>query len=120
MTGEGVAAPDAGDRALDDIGERAVVLNKIEVRRREVFQVIAEVADDGDGLEENLRQDDGGAEVEVDAAVIQLLDKGAEQAKILQRRLPQAGAVSVPVHVNNIGADGDVSSQRHTSLIGGT
>src|SRR6185369_12521423 len=56
MACEGEAATRAGDRTADDVGERAIGLQKIEIRRCEVFQFVAEITNNGHRFQEDLRQ----------------------------------------------------------------
>ena len=59
MTGQGKAATrSGGGRSTHDIGERAVMLDKIEVCGRKIGERITEIAHDRDGFQKNLRQND--------------------------------------------------------------
>ena len=76
--GGGVFAGCGGRWTPDDVLQRAVMLQKIEIGGGDRAQRRAEIARDGDGLQKNLRQDHRGAPVEIDAAGMHLADKRAE------------------------------------------
>src|ERR1044071_1351755 len=119
MSGDGEAATcAAAGRAADDVGERAVGLYEVEVGRREVFQRVAEVADERDALEEDLGQDHGRADVEVDAAAAHSTHKLREQAEVRVRRRAQGRAVGLRVAVRDVRPDGDVRGEGDASAVG--
>lgn len=89
MAGDGVAAGflgfgfvtltgRGGGGALDDVLQRTIVLEEIEIRRGNGAQGSSKIADHGDGFEKNLGEDDGGAPVEIRAAGMHFANEGAE------------------------------------------
>ena len=92
-------------RALDYIHARAVVVEEIEVDGGETGQRMAEVAHRRDGLQENFGQHHGRTDVQINAAIVQLAQQGAEEAEIVVRGAPMAApsaagwvcGVSVPM-----------------------
>ena len=93
--------PDQSDAApartrvgpLHDVDARAVVLNEIQIGRRELFQAVTEIAHHRNRLQEYFRKDHGGSDVDVDPAVVQPGNEAAKQAEIImagsaQRRRP--------------------------------
>src|SRR3984893_15786925 len=65
--------------------QRTVVLNKVEVGSGDRAKRKAQVAHDGDGFQENLWEQNGGAPIQIDAAGVHLLHQGAEEAEIAIR-----------------------------------
>src|SRR2546423_14435060 len=87
VAGDGEAAPRAAARgASDDVCEWAVGLYEVEVGGREVFERMAEVAHERHALEEDFRQHDRRAYVEVDTAAVHAPHKLCEQAEVRVRR----------------------------------
>ncbi len=71
MAGDGIAvAAGAGVGPLDDVEFRAVVLQEIEIRGGEIRERISQIADHGNGLQEDFRQQDRGADIEINAAIV--------------------------------------------------
>src|SRR5690348_3049757 len=64
--------------ALDDVLQRAVMLEKIEIGGRDGTKRNAQIANDSDSLEKNFRQDDRRAPIEIDAAGVHPANKRAE------------------------------------------
>src|SRR5438105_1469593 len=102
------AARAAARRAADDVGERAVRLYEVEVGGREVFERVAEVAHQRHALEEDFRQHDRRADVQVDAAAVHAPHEFGEQAEVRVRRRAQGGDVRARVEVRDVRADGEV------------
>ena len=69
------------------------------------------IARERDGLEEHLGQDHGRAAVQVHAA-FEPRDVRDEIAEVAQAAFAERGARRVVVHVNDVGADGDVDGDR--------
>ena len=90
VAGQGDARP-AG--AVQHVKPSTVLLLKIEVGGGHAVKRKAQVARDGDRLQEDLGHDDGTSQIEPDAS-LEPGDQAAEGAKIGQRGLPQGGAVS--------------------------
>src|ERR1700734_1443581 len=94
MAGDGVAvAAGTGMWAFNNIELRPVVLEKIEVGGGEIRERIAKVADHRHGFQEDFREHDSRAYVQIDASVVDVLDERAEQAKIMMRGAAQGFAV---------------------------
>src|SRR5215472_4014107 len=75
MAGERVAASTRQSVGpLDDVDAWPIVLQKIEIHGSEVAQVMAQIADAGDGLQEDFRHYHRGARVDVDSAAIEPCD----------------------------------------------
>ena len=104
MAGERVAAAaGVGVGPFDDVDRGTVVLEKIEVDGGEVAEGIAEIADDADGFKEDFGHDDGGADVEIDAAFVEAADHFAEEAEVVVRRFAYRGAICAGVSVGGVG-----------------
>src|SRR5690348_10459034 len=124
MAGDGVASGSFGGvrifggrrGALDDILQRAIVLEKIEIGRRDGTKRSAQIANNSDSLEEDFRQDDSRAPIEIDAAGVHPADEGAEEAEIMMRRRAEIFAGGSAMHVRNIGADGEMDGNRNRSF----
>src|SRR5947209_1611265 len=87
MTRDGeAAARTAARRTADDVRQWAIGLYEVEVGGREVFERVAEVSDERHAFEEDFRQHDRRADVEIDAAAVQAPDEFGEQAKVRVRR----------------------------------
>ena len=76
--GFAIFAGRAGGGALDDVLQRAIVLEEIEIGRGDGTKRRAEIADHGDGFEKNLGQNDGGSPVEIHAAGMHFANECAE------------------------------------------
>ena len=84
-------AAELGRAALDVLG-RAVVARHVEGRGGEALDLVAEIARDGQRLEENLGHDDGAADVQHDAA-LELRADGGECLEIAIGRFAEHRAV---------------------------
>src|SRR6266436_5770316 len=100
---------------LHYILQRTVVLNKVEVRRGNGAWWNAKIAHDGNGFEKNLRQQDGGAPIEINAAGMHLLHKRAEQTKVAMSGIAKRCAVGCWMHVRDVRADGQMN--RHGNAV---
>jgi len=101
----------AGGRSLQDVDRGPVVPDEIQVHRREVIQPMAQIAGQSDGLQEHLRQNHGGAGVDVYPA-LQPGHLSGQNAEIQERRRSGAGGVEPRMHVNDVRADRDVNRHR--------
>ena len=109
VAGESVAAAACvGVGAFDDVDSGAVVLEEVEVDGGEIAERVAEVANDANGFEKDFGHDDGGPDVEIDAAFIEAADHFAEEAEVVVGRFADGSAVSAGVGVRGVGTDGDV------------
>src|SRR6266566_3012601 len=111
-----VAAGGSGG-TLHYILQRAVVLNKVEVRRRNGTERYAQVAHHRNGLQKNLRQQHRRTPVEIDAAGMHLLNERAEEAKIAMRRIAKRRAFRRRVHVRNVRADSEMHRHRDAVFV---
>ncbi len=108
-----------GRGALDDVLQRTVMLQEIEIRGGDGAKRRAEIARDGDSLQKDFGQNDGGAPVQINAAGMHSADESAEQFEIVVRGSAEVFAGSGAMNVRNIRADGDVDSHRNFFAIGG-
>ena len=74
---------------------------------------MAEVPPQRQRFQKDFWQNDGGSDVEVHPA-FHLGNHGCQAPKVEQRRGPDSGSISRGVHVDNIGADGDVHRDGQT------
>ena len=95
-----------------------VVLHEVHVHRREVLQRVAEVPGKGDGLEEKLGQEHGRTEIDIDAA-LEIGNKGTEGEKVVLGSCSRCPAVEGRVHVDDVGADGDMDRDRNAEAVAG-
>ena len=105
-------------RPLQHVDALTVLRLLVHVDRHQAVEVVAEVAGHADRLEQDLRQHHGAAEVDPDA-VLHRRDHGAQPAEVDQRRLAQGGAGNVRVHVDDVGAQGDVDGAGDAGAVGG-
>src|SRR5688572_29174731 len=82
MAGEAVASADAVGGALHDVGVRPVGLDEVHVHGGEVRDLVPEVARERDRLQEDLRQQHRGADVQVDAPPAEARDDAGEDAEV--------------------------------------
>lgn len=86
MSGQGnPTAAGPGDRPGHDIGLGSMHAKKVDVDRRQAFESNALIPDERDGLEENLRQHDGGTAIQVDPPA-KLRDRRRKKPKIAKTR----------------------------------
>ncbi len=95
---------------------RGLVVNGVAVDRREVLHPMAQVAGDGEGLEENLEANHGRAKVEENTA-LQIGHRRTVDFEILAAGPSQSGEVALRVLVDDVGAQGDVDSHRHAQSV---
>src|SRR6266404_168293 len=114
-----VLAGCGGRWALHYILQRTVVLNEIEVCRGDWPQWHAEISNDGDGFQENFRQEHGGTPIEIYAARVHSFHERAEEAKVEMRGCAERGSVRGGMHVRNISADGEMNGDRYFVLVSG-
>ena len=94
-----------GDRSFHDIRIRSVVLDEIKVGSCEILERNTEITHDRHRLQKDFRQGYGGTNVEIDAATIQFLYDGGEQAKVTMRGLANACPVGIGMQMNDVGAN---------------
>src|SRR5690348_14589342 len=80
-------------RPLHDIDPWPVVLEEVEIRRREAGQWMPQVAYRRYSLQKYLRQQHRRTHVEVDASIVQLCHQRAEQAEIAMTGRADCSAV---------------------------
>ena len=100
------------------VDARAVLRLLVEIDRHQAVEIVAEIVGDGDRLDEDFRHDDGAAEVHPDA-VGHRGDDAAQAAEIDERGFAEGGAGDVRVHVDDVGAEGDVDGAGDAGAIGG-
>ncbi len=66
VAGQGITPPRPGGGAAHHVGKRPVVLDKIQVHRGQGRGLMAQVAGQGEGLQEDLRDDHRGPQVDID------------------------------------------------------
>ncbi len=115
---EGDAAAGEAGRPLDDVALGPVLAHEIEVHRRQPRDAVAQIAGDGERLQEDLGQDHGRADVE-DDAVLQPGHEPAERLEVAVARLAEGGTVGARMHVVDVGADRDVDGDRESEAMGG-
>src|SRR5215469_1629984 len=93
-----------GGGTLHYILQRAIVLNKVEVGRRNRREWYAQVAHQRNSLQKNLRQQHRRTPVEINAAGMHPLNERAEEAKIAMRCIAKRRAFRRRVHVRNVRA----------------
>jgi len=81
MTGELVALTALQGWAGNHVGQRAIVLDKVQIDRRQVLHRMAEIARQAQALEKNFGQHDRGAEIQVNPPAESRDDRG-ERAEI--------------------------------------
>src|SRR5438477_208451 len=86
------------------------MLNKVEIRRREFFKTISEIAHQRYGLQEDFRQNDCGADIQVNASTIKVSGHGTEEAKIPIAGFAEVLSGCLRMSVNDIRAQGHVHS----------
>src|SRR5262245_7157966 len=101
------AAAAGGRRAADAVHGRPVVAHEVHVDGGDASHPPADVAREVERLHEHLGEHDGGPEVQVDAAV-EVGDHAGEKAEVAQAALADGRACGVGMHVDDVGADGDV------------
>src|SRR5213076_480474 len=109
MTGELDAAAAGQRRSLDHVDAGPVVALHVAVARGEVLRLpTTQIACDGQGLEEHFGHDDGAAQVQDEAAVIERGKGPGESLEVAVARSAEYRAVGRRVLVNDFGADGGV------------
>src|SRR6478736_7726102 len=120
VSGDLVALPTVERGALYDVHARTVVALHVKVGRDEVTRAaVVQIARDGEGLEKNLGHDHGAAQVQHDAAVVNVGERRREAAKIAVTRVADRGAVRRRVLVNDLGAQRRVDGRGNSQLHGG-
>ena len=120
MPGEGIAAAAVLGWAPHHVGVRAVVLQHVQVDGDEALDRVPGVAAQGQCLEEHFRQEHGGADVPITAAVVQAAQQQGEALKIRIGRGAEQGGVGTGMHVDGVGADGHVHRNRHLAGMRGS
>src|SRR5437899_3417261 len=118
MAGEGEAAAAALRRSVDDVHAWAIVADEVHVGGGEIFDPVPEVAREVEGLEENFGHHDRGAEVEDDAAR-ELGGNRGEAMEVGHARGTDGSAVGVGMHMDDVGAEGDVNGRGDAGFVRG-
>src|SRR5215470_513667 len=108
MAGERKTAASAGHRPSHYIGQWAILMYEIEIRRCKVRQPVSQVAHYGNGLEKYFGQYYCRPQVQIDSAIIQIPDDRTQQQKVLIGSLPDCRATGARVNVDDVRADRDV------------
>src|SRR5262249_4062559 len=111
MPGEMDAHAAAGRWSPDHVHRGTVMPVEVHVYRGETTDRMAQVAREVERLDEDLRQDDGRAEIQVDAPAEPRND-GSEEPEITQAPGADRRAVGARMHVHDVGADRDVDRRR--------
>src|ERR1044071_2101126 len=112
MPGEGVAVTGAiRYGAADDVCQRAIGLNEIEIGGRDVCQCVSEIAYQRDGFEKNFGKHDCRADVQINSAAVHASDHLGKQAKIRVRRFAKSRAVPRWMKGRDVRATRDVSGE---------
>lgn len=107
------------DGPLNDILERAIMLNEIEVGGCDGLERHSKVAHDGNGLKKNFRQKHSRSPIQVDTARVHLFHETAEQSKIEKSGGAEARPVGGRVHMRNVGTDRQMDGNGDAILVRG-
>ena len=120
VAGDLVTLPPVEGGPLHDVHARAVVTLHVEVAAREAVRtaIAAEVARDGERLEEDLGHDHRAAEVEHDAAVVEADDRVREPAEVAMAGVADRGTVGGRMLVDDLGAERGVHGDGHAEPMG--
>src|SRR5215475_2776483 len=111
MPGEMDADATAGRWTPDHVHRRTVMPVEVHVYRGETADRMAQVAREVERLDEDLGEDDGRAEIQVDAPA-EPRDDGREETEIPQAPRTDRRAVGARMHVDDVRADRDVNRRR--------
>src|SRR5687768_8002842 len=106
-----VSASDTRGRPGDDVRERSVVAEKIEIDCGEPLERAALVSYQCDRLEKHFGENDGRSAIEVHAA-LEPRDHRRKIAKVAQACVAERRTRCQRMHMHDIGADRDMYSQR--------
>ena len=95
------------------------MLQEVEVGGGNRLQPRSQVAYGRDSLEENFREQNGRAPVQIDTVGLHALHQGTEEAEVVQRRLAQGAAVCGGMQVRCIGAQSQMHGERHAVAMRG-
>ena len=113
VAGQGVSTTAARDRAPHYVLRRPVVLDEIQVHRDEILDPVSKVPGQGEGLQEDLRQEHGRSDIEVHPAVPKVGDDRGQEAEVPMACLPHGRPVTAGMHVHDIGPQGNVHRAGH-------
>src|SRR3954462_8921632 len=117
MSGELNTTPTGECGTLDDVDARPVMPLHVAVACGEVRGTAAvEVARDRQRFEEYLGHDDGAAEIQHDAPVMQIGQRAGEAFEIAVTGGAECGAVGAGMLVNDFSPDSRMHGHRHTQL----
>src|SRR6266850_157322 len=118
MTGDGVTAAGVpGGWPANYVGQWAVGLNEVEIRRGDVDQLMAEVTHQCHALQKNFGQRNRRTHVEIDTAAVHSAHELCQQAKICVRGCTQGGAICTRVKVGDIAADRYMGSEGYPRFV---
>src|SRR5260370_19361108 len=118
MAGDGITfSARTRMRALYHVHLLPVVLQEIEIHRREIGEWITEVAYHRHRFQENFGQYDGRSYVEINTALVHLPHQRAQQSKIVMRRPADCSALRSRMRVRRIGSHGYMNGDRYRRAI---
>ena len=119
MASDRVAAPGAvRGWPPHDIGQRPVGLDEIKIGRRDVRQIVSQIAHQRYALQENFGQSHCRSDIQIDPAAIHSSHQFRQQAKIRMRRRPQRAAVSGRMKMSNVAADRNERGEWQARFVG--
>ena len=118
MPGETVAAAPARGGPLHHVDVGPVGLDEVQVGGAEVPERVPEVTGQGHRLEEDLREEDRGADVQVNPASTQARDLSGEGAEVQMGRPAQSRRIAGGMHVYDVGPDRHVDGRGETQPAG--
>ena len=106
MPGQRIALASASRvRTVHHIHLGPVMLQKIQIHRGEVFQLVAKVADGRYCLQKNLGHNHSRTQIDIRPAAVHLLHHGAKQTKVLMGCRPNRRSGRCWVRVRSIRAN---------------
>ena len=91
----------------------AVMLDEIQIHRDEILDPMSQVPGQREGLQKNLRQQHGRADVEIYPAIPEVGDDGRQETEVPVARLSHGRPVTAGMHVNDVGPQGHVNRTGH-------
>lgn len=117
MTGDGVSFAPLLDGALDDVYRGPVMLDHVDVGRREIRDIVAEVPGETQGLQEHLRHDHGAAEIQHNPAMTKVCDRCRKNTEIPKGCRADSGSVGRWMLMDDVRANGDMQGIGNAFLV---
>ena len=117
MAYEREPSPTARDRTLHNVSQRSILLDEIKVCRRELLEPVTQISNYGHGFQEHFRQDNRGAEVQINAAAIKLIDERTEKPEIMMSSLASRSSIDIRMYVNDISSNSYVNGDGNPIII---